>query len=166
MHNLKKNNYFIRIHRRLLFRNALYYYQHNIIHTEIYTEAPPNVKVTTAMVSFASYRFRNRKVRWWLNVITWQRRMCLEVSLSQSSLLLFAIVPSLTASDWNEKCSESWDKCKDLLGRISFKLHKINPDYFYQFEIFHHLITLLLTTVWLLIILNKHTSYFECGSQP
>jgi hypothetical protein len=131
MHNIKKNNYFIRIHTRLLFGNDLYYYQYNIIHIEKYTETetPPTIKVTNAIFSFVAYRFRNRKVRWWLNVSSWQHRMCLEVPLSQSSLLLVAVAPPTTASDWNGKCSERRNRCKDLLGKISFKLHKINSDY-------------------------------------
>jgi len=81
-------------------RIALYYYQYNVIHTQIYTEAPPNTKVTTEMVSFVAYRFRNRKVRWWLNVSTWQHRMCLVVAPSQLSLLLLLSPSQSLGPEW------------------------------------------------------------------
>ena len=39
-------------------------------HTKMYVEVLSHIKVTVALIGNFAYRFRNWKVKWWLNVIT------------------------------------------------------------------------------------------------
>lgn len=57
-------------------------------HTKMYVEVLSHIKVTVALIGNFAYRFRNWKVKWWLNVITWQYSACLKVLLWQNPLPL------------------------------------------------------------------------------
>ena len=60
--------------------------------TKIYVEVLSHIKVTVALLGNFAYRFRNWKVKWWLNVSTWKYSACLKVLLGQKPLpLSFAL---------------------------------------------------------------------------
>lgn len=57
-------------------------------HTKMYVEFLSHMKVTAALLGNFPYRFRNWKVKWWLNVSTWKCSACLKVLLRQKPLSL------------------------------------------------------------------------------
>jgi len=66
------NNYFIRIHRKLYEQiRVLLSRRHYLVPKYTAIESQFHVKVTIASLGFVAYKFRNRNVKWWLNVSTW-----------------------------------------------------------------------------------------------
>jgi len=54
------NNYFIRIHIKVLFSYALFTKQHTFS-IKIYAEFPSHTTVTIALLGFIAYKFSNRE---------------------------------------------------------------------------------------------------------
>lgn len=70
----------------MFFRNNLYYY--NTIYSSYRNTKYRSTNRSSisrssnySMLGFVGYRFRNRKVKYWFTVRTWQNCMCLEVLL-------------------------------------------------------------------------------------
>ena len=63
------NNYFIRIHAKILFKNTLQHWQHKMLSTPNINRSHISHRATMALLVFVANRFSNRKVAWWLLVI-------------------------------------------------------------------------------------------------
>ena len=77
------NSYFISIHINVLFRIS-YYCISSTTHFSFHDTGGswPRIRVSTTLLGFVGYMLKSRKVKWRLNVGTWQQNRHLEVPLS------------------------------------------------------------------------------------